>query len=58
MRKIKDFKIGFWNYVDTGVLDNAQAVNDWKELGMNLPMSFEFDPKRHDKAQMIDLLNK
>ena len=58
MRKIKDFKIGFWNYVDTGVLDNAQAVNDWKELGMNLPMSFEFDPKRHDQAQMIDLLNK
>lgn len=58
MKKIKDFKIGFWNYVNFGVLDNKEAVRDWEELGMNLPMSFEFNAEKHDKSQMIELLDE
>ena len=51
------YKIGFWNYVDTGVLSPEDAVKDWRELGMNLPMSFEFDPAKHDKQEATALLN-
>ena len=40
------FRIGFWNYVDTGVLEEEAAADDWKALGMNMPMSFEFDPEK------------
>ena len=53
-----DFKIGFWNYVETGVLDPKKAVQDWKELGMTLPMSFSYDPKYHKKEDMIALLDE
>lgn len=47
------YKIGFWNYVETGVLDPEKAVEDWKALGMNTPMSFEFNPEKHDKKDML-----
>ena len=53
-----DFKIGFWNYVETGILDPKKAVKDWKELGMTLPMSFAYDPKKHKKEDMIALLDE
>lgn len=52
------FKMGFWNYVNTGVLDPKEAVRDWKELGFNFPMSFEYDPTKHDKKQMTMLLDE
>ena len=60
MKKEKrmDFKIGFWNYVETGILDPKKAVKDWKELGMTLPMSFAYDPKKHKKEDMIALLDE
>ena len=48
-----DFKIGFWNYVETGVLDPKKAVQDWKELGMTLPMSFSYNPEKHKKEDMM-----
>lgn len=51
------YKIGFWNYVDTGVLNAEQAADDWKTLGMNMPMSFDYDPKRHKKEQMLEQLD-
>ena len=51
------FRIGFWNYVDTGVLEEEAAADDWKALGMNMPMSFEFDPEKHDKKRMIAQLD-
>lgn len=25
----------FWNYVKTGTLDNSDAANDWKKMGIN-----------------------
>ena len=52
------YNIGFWNYVETGVIDERQAVSDWVELGMNLAMSFEFDIKQHDKASMYAVLDE
>ena len=52
-----NYKIGFWNYVDTGVLDPKKAAQDWKDLGMNMPMSFEYDPDKHDKQAALDLLD-
>ena len=53
-----EYYMGFWNYADTGEMDNAWAVNDWKHLGMNLPMSWEYDHTRHDKKVMLDLLDR
>ena len=53
-----DFKIGFWNYVETGVLDPKKAVQDWKELGITLPMSFAYDPEKHKKEDMLALLDE
>lgn len=51
------YRIGFWNYVNLGVLDNKRAVDDWEELGFNLAISFEYGPSS-DKALMLDLLDK
>ena len=51
------YKIGFWNYVNTGVLDAEQAADDWKALGMNMPMSFEYDPAKNRKEEMIAQLD-
>lgn len=56
--QMNKFSLGFWNYVEMGILKNKNAVSDWKELGLNLAMSFEFDYKKHKKQQMIDLLNQ
>lgn len=52
----KAIKLGFWNYIESGKL-GKEAVKDWKELGCNLAMSFDFDVERHDKQQMIDILD-
>lgn len=53
-----DYKMSFWNYVPFGKLDNAAAVQDWKELGMSLPMTFEYNPEQHTPAQMLSLLDE
>lgn len=52
------YHISFWNYQPTGLIDEIKAVNDWKGCGINLPMTFEFDPEKHDKARMIRLLDE
>lgn len=51
------YKIGFWNYVETGTLNAAEAAEDWKELGFNMPMSFDYDPAKHRKEQMLEQLD-
>ena len=51
------FFMGFWNYVNTGVLDES-AVKDWKDLGMNMAMSFEYNPKENKPEQMISVLDE
>ena len=38
------FKIGFWNYPAVGLHNPNEAVNDWVELGMNLPLTFSYNP--------------
>ena len=52
------YNIGFWNYVESGVIDEKQAVTDWAELGMNLAMSFEFDIEKHDRKSMYTVLDE
>ncbi len=53
-----DIKFGFWNYIDSGKM-GKEAVSDWKELGMNLVMSFDFDlDKQHNKQDMLDILDE
>lgn len=39
------FKIGFWNYVPVGTIDPEKAADDWVELGMNLPLTFTYNPE-------------
>lgn len=51
------YKMGLWNYVNTGVLAPEAAVRDWEDLAFNLVMSFEFDPEKHDKKEFIKSLD-
>ena len=53
----RDIKFGFWNYVESGVY-SADAVLDWKDMHCNLPMSFTFDSTRHNKQDMLAVLDK
>ena len=53
----RDIKFGFWNYVESGVY-GVEAVDQWKDLRCNLPMSFTFDINKHKKEDMIAVLDK
>ena len=50
------FPIGFWNYTKTGDL-GPDAVKDWVDLGMTFAHSPRFDPTKHNKQDMLDILN-
>ena len=52
----KSIKLGFWNYIESGKI-GSEAVKDWKELGCNLAMSFDFDVNKHDKKDMLAILD-
>ncbi len=52
-----NYKMGFWNYVDTGKISPAEAVSDWEDLACNLVMSFEFK-EGHDKQEFIKMLDE
>ncbi len=52
----KEIKFGFWNYLKSGMLDKS-AVNDWVEMGCNLPMSPTFDPRTDDKNNILEILD-
>ncbi len=52
------YDISFWNYQPVGFQDEAEAVAVWKEAGITLPMTFEYDPERHDKQRMLRLLDE
>lgn len=47
------YKMGLWNYVQTGVIPPDAAVKDWEDLAFNLVMSFEFDFEKHDKKEFM-----
>ena len=48
------FKIGFWNYPPIGRFDVEQAVEDWVELGFNLPLTFSYNPDAVPKKSDVD----
>ena len=50
------FPIGFWNYTRTGDL-GPEAVKDWADLGMTFAHSPLFDPEKHNKQDMLNLLD-
>lgn len=51
------FPIGFWNYVSLENQD-ASAVKEWKEAGMTLAMSPNFNSRVHSKNKMIEILDE
>lgn len=55
---MSNYKIGFWNYVKCGEINSKNAVNDWRELGMNLAMSFTYCYQKHNKQDLIDMLDE
>lgn len=55
---VNKYNISFWNYQPAGLLDEVKAVKDWKDCGINLPMTFEYDPEIHDRSRMIRLLDE
>ena len=57
MLDMKQFPVSFWNYVETGVR-GKEDVSEWKELGVNLAMSFEYDPAKHKKEDMLAVLDE
>lgn len=56
-KNMANYRMNFWNYVPLGDIDANQAVNDWEKLGMNVPTSFRFDPKKHSKDDFIAFLD-
>ena len=50
-------RFGFWNYVESGVL-KKEEVAEWKKMHFDLPMSFTFDERKHDKRDMLALLDE
>jgi uncharacterized FAD-dependent dehydrogenase len=54
----KNIKFGFWNYAPLGILNNKDAVQDWVECGINLPMSFTYDHLINKKEEMLELLDE
>ena len=52
------YKTGFWNYFPFGHLDTMEALKDWKELGMTMPMTFHYNPEKDTPEQMILLLDE
>lgn len=50
-------QFGFWNYVESGVY-GVDAVQDWKDMRMTLPMSFTYDAARHNRQDMLDVLDE
>lgn len=53
-----DFLMSGWNYLPLGSYDFDKAIDEWKLLGLNCPVSFRYDPKVHDKRDMLRLLDK
>ena len=53
----KNIRFGFWNYVESGVF-GKDVVKDWKAMGFHIPMSFDFDVEKHDKSQMLEILDE
>ena len=51
------YKIGFWNYTETGKRPVTEVEN-WEYLGFNLAMSWEYEAEKHDKAEIIKLLDE
>ena len=52
------YEISFWNYRPLGYRDEKVAVAEWKDAGITLPMTFEYDPARHEKEKMLRLLDE
>lgn len=51
------YKTSFWNYFPFNHLDNEAAIKDWKEMGMNAPMTFHYNPENDKPEQMLALLD-
>ena len=52
------YDISFWNYQPIGFKDEKEAVAEWKDAGITLPMTFEYDPAQHEKGRMLRLLDE
>ena len=52
------YDFSFWNYQPVGFKDEQDAVAEWKDAGITLPMTFEYDPARHEKERMLRLLDE
>lgn len=50
------YPMGFWNYTQSGQL-GPKDVEDWKDCGMNLVLSPEYDSRVHHKEDMLALLD-
>ena len=52
------YKISFWNYEKTGKIEPKHAVKDWKDAGINLAMTFEYDSLTDSSDLMSALLDE
>ncbi len=56
MRQLDFFPISFWNYCDLD-MNGEEAVKDWKDCGITLPMTQVYDPEKHSKERFIKVLD-
>ena len=52
------YKICFWNYEKIGKISAQHAVRDWKDAGMNVAMSFEYNNACDKPELMLELLDE
>lgn len=50
------FPLGFWNYCSLDMI-GSEAVKDWADCGMTLPMSQEYDPDRNKPSDLLPVLD-
>lgn len=51
------YDISFWNYMPIGYKNELEAVAEWRDAGITTPMTFEFNPEKHNKEEMLRLLD-
>ena len=56
--EMTEYKMSFWNYQKIGTKDFKLAIQDWKKIGFNYPISFRYDSTVSDKNLMLEFLDE
>ena len=57
MVELNKVNFSFWSFDENGVFDES-AVKDWKELGISVAMSYNYNHSKENKQKMLKLLDE